>query len=235
MFITKECSWCKQTFEVQNCYDKRIKSCSQRCADLKRRNGHDAIVERKCEWCNEIFKVKFKLRTQRFCNRSCASKPSWNLGLDMSDPKLRQTIERSASTKARLMNEGKFKLVTRGKSSSFESKKLQKVVHCRSTYERCYYEFLDNDPAVLTFHVEPFFIKYTFNGSVHRYHPDVLVTYTNGQRSLVEVKPKALLKLPQNLAKQIAAIEWCEKNDATFKLITESDLPMNELFIRSCA
>lgn len=73
---------------------------------------------------------------------------------------------------------------------------------------------LDTDDDVIVCEAEPFVIEYVLDGVTRRYVPDFLMTLRNGRRRLVEVKPRALLNLPINIAKMEAALRWCEQNDA---------------------
>lgn len=97
-------------------------------------------------------------------------------------------------------------------------------VHYRSSYELKYYRLLDADPSVITYIPEPFIIPYVFRKRDRNYKPDVLVTHTNGEKTLVEVKPLALVNGPKNKAKMISAKAYCRENGLIYRLITERDL-----------
>lgn len=94
-------------------------------------------------------------------------------------------------------------------------------VYLRSSYESTYARILDSDENVASWTHEPFRIPYFFDGSVHNYVPDFLVTFLDGSKKLVEVKPAVLTETPVNAAKSSAARVWCETNDVEFTIVSE--------------
>lgn len=124
-----------------------------------------------------------------------------------------------------------------------EKYKGSKYPIARSSWERSFMEYFDNNPQVLEWASEPFPIPYVkpTDGKVHRYFPDFAVIYqnTNGEirKELIEVKPYAQSrpsrsKNPQrrlaesvtyavNTAKWVAAQAWCQKNGFAFRILTE--------------
>lgn len=95
------------------------------------------------------------------------------------------------------------------------------VVWFRSSYELAAFKLLDQMSVVETYEVEPFPISY---GEGKVYIPDILISYRDGSRELVEVKPERLVGLKENKAKFSAARRWCRENDATFEVWTETHL-----------
>jgi hypothetical protein len=82
---------------------------------------------------------------------------------------------------------------------------------------------------VLTFQYEEVEIPYVSNvrlGRKRNYWPDLLITYTDGSKKLVEIKPKR--KLTQAIVKKkvAAAKEWCCKQSIEFIVVTEDELKM---------
>lgn len=69
---------------------------------------------------------------------------------------------------------------------------------------------LDSDSDVIDWESEFITIQYEFSGSLHRYVPDFKVTRTNSIQ-LIEVKPQSLRNIPRNIAKRLAAKEYCLK------------------------
>lgn len=92
----------------------------------------------------------------------------------------------------------------------YHSPKAGKEIAYRSSWELTYAKLLDADPDVTSWEYEPFAIAYELNGERKRYIPDFLVTYADGSRELVEVKPKELEGNAVNQAKRLAAVELCE-------------------------
>lgn len=123
----------------------------------------------------------------------------------------------------------------------------------RSSWEKRFFEFMDNNPNVLTWAAEPFYIEYmkpyitkTGKQAVRKakYYPDVFVEYRNKsgeiKREVIEIKPykqtrktrakKATRRLQEeytyqvNMAKWAAARKWCESRNLEFKIMTEKSI-----------
>lgn len=98
----------------------------------------------------------------------------------------------------------------------------------RSTYEFAYWYMLENDDTVESFIVEPFSIPYLSpkDNRMHKYIPDVLILYKNGNLDLVEIKPKSMLHnaIVQRKASAARAHILRSKMGATYKFITEEDI-----------
>lgn len=217
------CLFCKKEF-VRTRSWSHLKTCSLECSRSLRRNGESQTVTRPCEWCEKEFTTTYKSRHTRFCSRTCARRKSWNLGLTVeTSEKLRKTIDKSNETKTKKIVDGTLVMVVRGKGSWHESLKCGKC-WCRSTYEKAYCEMLDSDNDVISYKVEPLYMKYKLDGRERNYVPDFLVRHVDGTQTLVEVKPSSMLTLPSNIAKTIAALEYCSKEGLVYKIITESDL-----------
>lgn len=98
-------------------------------------------------------------------------------------------------------------------------------VYYESSWEEDYFKYLDSNPQVLEFQPHPFIIKYKYdNGEIHRYTPDVLVTYHDGHKELIEIKPESQVDWDINLWKFDAARKYCSKNSMIFKVITENEI-----------
>ena len=130
---------------------------------------------------------------------------------------LRPTILRDAKN-------FKKKRKTNFKTGYFTSKKNNKALYFRSNFECEFYKILEKKTDVVRYNAECLEIEYYFNGTVHRYIPDILVEYTNGKKQVWEIKPKNQTKLPRNLAKWQAANEYCRKRNWEFMVLTEKGL-----------
>lgn len=86
----------------------------------------------------------------------------------------------------------------------------------KSTWETKYVEKLENDPTVTEFKYEPMRIPYAYDGLMLYYIPDFLVTYVDGHRELIEIKPERLCSMGKNPAKIAAA----SKQDIPFRVVT---------------
>lgn len=107
------------------------------------------------------------------------------------------------------------------------SSKKGGVCKFRSSWERAYFEYLDRSEDVVSFLSEELRIPYVSNkrtGKIRNYIPDLLVTYSDGHRELVEIKPKRRLDNPKNVKKFLAARSWCLQNSCSFVVLTEVEL-----------
>ena len=118
----------------------------------------------------------------------------------------------------------------------------------RSSWELTVFRYLDNNPSILQWASEEFFVPYRnpLTNKIHRYFPDVYLKYRNKQGTITqtvwEVKPKSQTKPPRipkrktkswkynaeqyviNEAKWTACKKYCEKRGYNFQLITEDVL-----------
>lgn len=94
----------------------------------------------------------------------------------------------------------------------YTSSKTGEIIFYRSSWELKYAQLLDEDTTVLSWEYEPFAIKYIIGKKQRNYVPDFLVSYTDGTKELVEVKPFALEGTNVNRAKRLSALELCNKN-----------------------
>jgi hypothetical protein len=67
-------------------------------------------------------------------------------------------------------------------------------------------------------------IPYLFEGEPHRYHPDLLIYFTDGHVEMWEIKPSTQTDLPVNKAKWTAAQEYCMVRGWNFQVITEKGI-----------
>jgi len=116
----------------------------------------------------------------------------------------------------------------------------------RSSWEQRFNAFLDNNPNVLEWGSEEFYIPYIkpTDGKVHRYFPDYWIKYKNTkgevEQRIIEVKPHTQTKRSRsrnpktklyedvtfaiNLAKWKAAQQFCDQQGIVFQIVTEKEL-----------
>ena len=68
----------------------------------------------------------------------------------------------------------------------------------RSLWERQAFKWCDENPKILSWSSEEIVVPYISktDGKRHRYYPDLKITYTSGNTSLIEIKPKRQTKPP---------------------------------------
>ena len=79
------------------------------------------------------------------------------------------------------------------------------------------------------YEVEPFSIKYYYNGAIKRYIVDLIVYYNDGSKDLIEVKGSYDLNNEQVKAKLNAGRGYAIKNRMNFLILTEKDLLNKEV------
>jgi hypothetical protein len=97
----------------------------------------------------------------------------------------------------------------------------------RSGWELAYMQYLDSNPDVASFEYETLKLPYISNYKTARvkwYIPDVLVNYVNGEKKLVEIKPKKKTEQAQIVKKAEAGRVWCSEHGAVYEFITEIEL-----------
>jgi len=120
---------------------------------------------------------------------------------------------------------------------------LNKIIF-RSSWELHMNQFFDNNPNILRWSSEEFYIPYIkpTDGKVHRYFPDYWIEYKNRDgniiQEVIEVKPSNQVypnrKKRQtnydrityeiNVSKWKAATEFCKKRGVKFQIITEKQI-----------
>ena len=118
---------------------------------------------------------------------------------------------------------------------------------CRSGLEKAFCEIIDNDPKVVEWSSESFFISYMFQNKKRKYFPDFYVKIKSPlggeEKWIVEIKSHKETSPPtkgkrksrktmlnekvtweKNSAKWKAARRYCEKLGFEFKIITEKHI-----------
>lgn len=106
----------------------------------------------------------------------------------------------------------------------YKSKKTGKVECYDSSFELRRFKFLDSRPEVKTWtRSHKIRIPYVNEGRIHRYEPDILITYNDGSQILEEVKGY-IRNLKVVAKKNRVAISYCKSRGWTFRIIFEKDL-----------
>ena len=137
-----------------------------------------------------------------------------------------ETRARRSASMVKTISEGRFHPEHYGINGDFYSVKNQRLLHYRSQLELRHYEKLEEDDRVEGFRAESFHIPYTWEGSIHRYLPDLLVQYTDKSIELIEIKPENDRHDSRNRAKFEAARNWCLRcrREINFKLLGYKEL-----------
>lgn len=88
-------------------------------------------------------------------------------------------------------------------------------------------QYLDGEVAVTSYTYEQVKIPYISNvktGKLRNYFPDFLVEFSDGSRSLIEIKPLKRVSQVKIQKKLNAAAAWCREHGVTLEVITEVEL-----------
>lgn len=100
-------------------------------------------------------------------------------------------------------------------------------LHVRSTYEKKACELFDSNSDVVTYSHENVRIPYIgLDDQEHTYIIDFEVLWSNGLVELIEIKPSYQVNYDINVLKFQAAKLYAEEHNATFTIMTESELQL---------
>jgi len=99
-----------------------------------------------------------------------------------------------------------------GRSGSFYSQKLSRLVQYESGLEMNFLFCLECFDDVIFYQEQPVRIPYEFEGTTYCYYPDFLFVLENGTGIITEIKPVFKMALQQNLAKWSALKVYCAQN-----------------------
>lgn len=114
----------------------------------------------------------------------------------------------------------------------------------RSLWERQTFKWCDDNPNVISWSSEEFYIPYRsrVDGKIHRYFIDLKINYSTGQTHIVEIKPKKQTHPPKppkrrtrryinemrtyatNMSKWEHAQDYAQNRGWIFEIWTEDDL-----------
>jgi len=118
----------------------------------------------------------------------------------------------------------------RGKSGHFFSKKNNKNIFFRSSYELAFFRILEKKKEVIKYEVAPFFIPYKDINEVDRnYIPDILIFYDKGQKELVEIKSEWEVNNPEVKVKSKAAEKFCILKKYKWSILTEKQIGLENI------
>ena len=113
------------------------------------------------------------------------------------------------------------------KTGSYVSVKSGKEYVYRSGWEGHYMKWLDMNPDVVEWSYEEIIIQYISNKKtrrVRKYIPDFSVSWKDGTKHLIEIKPSNKVNGITNQKKFKFAENWCLSNDHKFVILTEHEL-----------
>ena len=136
----------------------------------------------------------------------------------------KETKEKISKTKSESYTSGKVKWTGRGNRGIFYSIKNRRSLSYRSSFELMAYQILEQMSKVKEYEVEPFAIPYISDGIIRHTVPDILVTYIDGKKEIIEVKPCYMLDDEKTIAKISALRNYCRDNNLICSIWTEEML-----------
>jgi len=106
----------------------------------------------------------------------------------------------------------------------FYSLKNRCDLYYESSWELVAFRILEQLSEVKWYSRCRFSVDYVYEQVIHRYIPDVLVTYTSGRQEVVEVKPNFKLKEDRVKLKINALRKYCKQNNMSCSVWTEKEL-----------
>lgn len=198
--VSLVCFVCKKQFEREDYYAKRLEDvsmacCSHGCASiLSNQNRYEKRLF-KCLNCGKEEIVNKSNCKDKYCSRDCY---------------IDSEIERFK------LNPGYNVKYVRG---IFYSKKNKKELFYRSSWEKAFMQFLENDSSIIQYYYEKIKIPYVYCGNTRQYKPDFIVG-----NKIIEIKPRCYLNKQKNIAKFVAGRKYCEENNMIFEILTEVEL-----------
>ena len=108
----------------------------------------------------------------------------------------------------------------------FASYKNNNQIAFESVMERDLFMILEFDDSVLKYEEQPMQVYYPYNDTTRRYTPDVLITYKDNSKKLIEVKYANELTKNKDLVEKIDILKnyFLNEHDLNFKLFTDEDI-----------
>lgn len=237
--LTKQCKNCNQEFQTR---EPKTKLCSRKCiAEQRSISDKNPDVILSCVVCKNDFTVSYSHRKRICCSTVCtAINANLTRDKEAASKKLSESLKEYFKTHKNVWlgkkhkEESKQKIrekrikrpptKTRFKSGLYFSSKLNREIQYRSGWEMKFYKSLDLDESVLIYDVESIQIQY-FYKQYRYYFPDILITYKNGTRKLVEIKPERYLSKKKNIEKFKSAQNYCINHGMIFEVWTENKNP----------
>jgi len=99
----------------------------------------------------------------------------------------------------------------------FFSEKNTKSLHYRSSWELAYMKFLESKEDVISYMYEGLRVEYLDEKGIKRYTvPDFLISYSNGAKVIVEVRPLWRTNDKNTRKKMEVVCNFCRENDKSY-------------------
>jgi len=228
--VTLKCNGCEKDFIVPFSKSNR-RFCSKSCSSSGKNNsmfGKSGTMKGKKAWNNGLT-AKSDLRLKKLGEKlSEIAKNQFTLGLrsnkgDMNPNYGRTPESRTDKQKdnyslaaSKRILDGVAGYKTRHVTGVYNCKKCKDAVRFKSSWELTAMMFWDDQIDVESYKYEPFIFNI---GNNRRTIPDFLITYTDGRKEIVEIKPTAISKLSTISEKLDLTKKAVEKTGISYRLI----------------
>ncbi|MCI1301343.1 TnsA endonuclease N-terminal domain-containing protein [Acetobacter sp.] len=117
---------------------------------------------------------------------------------------------------------------SRAEAIPLESPKLQRIVLCESGMELSVFKWFEKSEDIVWYQEQPISFPYISSGRQRRYFPDAVVQDTNGNLTVVEVKPVFRMFRRHTLEKGIAALEGLEPRGIGYLLVDSTGRSLSD-------
>ncbi len=171
-------------------------------------------IEIRCDWCGKLMKrLPCHVKETNFCCRN--HRDIYHSNRLRNDPdRFERAIKATLAHKVY-------------KQGHFYSVKNNKDLYYQSSYEFVAFEILEQLSKVRSYDRANFRIPYMINNEIHYTVPDILITYTDGTKELIEVKAKWFLHDEKTNAKFWAMNDYAATQGWDFNVWTEKELGLN--------
>jgi TnsA-like endonuclease N terminal len=229
------CEYCKVSFEKH--YTKRnTRFCSYSCANTGINNGmfgkpgpmqgKQSVMKGKTKETDvrlalmgksvsNVLKKKF---ASGELSHAGEKNTMWGHTPNMSSDESKLRYSKAAIKR---VLDGKSCTFTNHKSGKYVSFKTGIEMFYRSSWELIVMKWLDKSENVVSYNHEPFTIQYD---EVRHYLPDFLITFSDGKKLLIEVKPEEFLQYEAVIKKMNAGIAYALKNEMTYEIWTKEKI-----------
>jgi len=214
-------------------------------------------VKVECEICGKVREIDpgeyEKSESKKFYCRECFLEKMigrgipWNIGLTketdvrvaLAAEKVSNTKQNWSEEKRKELSEGASKRIIKrildnpelilsyGKAGHFFSEKNNRELFYRSSYELLAFNILEQLSKVKKYEVETIQIPYEYQGRQYNTIPDILVTYIDNTKELIEVKSSFKMKDEKENTKIWAMNDYAALQGWDFNVWTEKELNIN--------
>jgi hypothetical protein len=111
----------------------------------------------------------------------------------------------------------------------FPSRKMDRMIHWESQLERDAVLLFEFSGGVAAYREQPLRTHYTLDGKTRRYTPDFEITFQTGEVLLIEVKPSAKVKEPEEARRLARVKEHFRSEGSSLRIITEIEIRQEQL------